>query len=79
MKNIDIKLTITYGRASNQGAGGMKLFSHIRSDRRGAAVAQYGLIAAVGGVAIAVAALAFGSAMTSELAASPPCVEVNRC
>ena len=57
----------------------MKLFNHIRSDRRGAAVAQYGLIAAVAGVAIAVAALAFGSAVTSELAASPPCVEASRC
>ena len=57
----------------------MKLFNHIRSDRRGAAVAQYGLIAAVAGVAIAVAALAFGSAVTSELAASPLCVEASRC
>ena len=29
----------------------MKLFSRVRSDRRGAAVAEYGLIAAVAGVA----------------------------
>ena len=45
----------------------MKRFSQIRSDRRGAAVAEYGLIAAVAGVALAVASLAFGSAMTSGL------------
>lgn len=57
----------------------MKRTNRIRNDRRGAAVAEYGLIAAVAGVAIAVAALAFGSAVTSELAASTPCVEASRC
>ena len=56
----------------------MKLFTRIQGDRRGAAVAQYGLIAAVAGVAIAVASLAFGSAMTNELSASPACAEA-RC
>ncbi|MCY7399304.1 MAG: Flp family type IVb pilin [Sphingomonas bacterium] len=56
----------------------MRLFNHVRSDRRGAAVAEYGLIAAVAGVAIAVASLALGAAMTSELGASPPCAE-TRC
>ena len=55
----------------------MKLINRVRRDRRGAAVAEYGLIAAVAGVAIAVAALALGSAVTSELAASPPCVEAS--
>lgn len=55
----------------------MKLFGRIRSDRRGAAVAQYGLIAAVVGVAIAVASLALGSAMTSELTAAAPCAGTN--
>ncbi len=34
--------------------------SRIGADRRGAAVAEYGLIAAVAGVAIAVASLALG-------------------
>ena len=56
----------------------MKLFKHVRTDRRGAAVAEYGLIAAVAGVAIAVASLAFGTALTNNLGASPPCVE-GRC
>ena len=57
----------------------MKLFNRIRSDRRGAAVAEYGLIAAVAGVALAVATLAFGSAVTSELSAPAACVEASRC
>lgn len=56
----------------------MKLINRIRTDRRGTAVAQYGLIAAVAGVAIAVAALAFGSAVTSDMTASATCIEV-RC
>ena len=56
----------------------MKLLNHIRSNRRGAAVAGYGLIAAVAGVAIAVASLALGSAWTSELGAAAPCAE-TRC
>ena len=57
----------------------MKPLRHIRGDRQGAAVAQYALIAAVAGVAIAVAALAFGSAMTSELSAAPTatCAEAS--
>ena len=50
----------------------MKRFSHIRNDLRGAAVAQYGLIAAVAGVVVAVAALALGSVMTSVPAVSAP-------
>lgn len=48
----------------------MKRFSQIQSDLRGAAVAQYGLIAAVAGVVVAVAALALGSVMTSVPVAS---------
>ena len=50
----------------------MKRFSQILNDRRGVAVAQYGLIAAVAGVVIAVATLALGSVMTSVPAASAP-------
>lgn len=57
----------------------MKLFNHLRIDRRGAAVAEYGLIAAVAGVVIAVAALAFGSVVTSELGAAAPCEQSSRC
>ena len=57
----------------------MKLFNRIGVDRRGVAVAEYGLIAAVAGVAIAVASLALGSAVTSELAASAPCDQASRC
>lgn len=55
----------------------MKLINRTGADRRGPAVAQYGLIAAVAGVAIAVAALAFGSAVTNDLAASATCVEAS--
>lgn len=56
----------------------MKLIKRISADRSGAAVAQYGLIAAVAGVAIAVAALAFGSAVTGDIVAAAPCTEL-RC
>lgn len=54
----------------------MKLINRIGADRRGAAVAQYGLIAAVAGVAIAVAALAFGSAVNGDMAAAT-CIEAS--
>ena len=54
----------------------MKRITEIRADRRGAAVAQYGLIAAVAGVAIAVAALAFGSAVNTDMAAAT-CIETT--
>lgn len=53
--------------------------SRIGTDRRGAAVAEYGLIAAVAGVAIAVASLALGSAVTSELTNSPLCETNPTC
>lgn len=53
--------------------------SRIGADRRGAAVAEYGLIAAVAGVAIAVASLALGSAVTSELSNSPRCGTTLAC
>lgn len=49
----------------------MGVFRKLFVNRRGAAVAEYGLIAAVVGVAIAVASLALGSAVTSELANEP--------
>lgn len=39
-------------------------------DRRGAAIAEYGLIAAIVGATIAVASLALGSAVTDAI--SPP-------
>ena len=63
----------------------MNMFKRLVVDRRGAAVAEIGLIAAVAGVAIAVASLALGSAVTDELtAASPPlalgaCTQANGC
>lgn len=56
----------------------MKLFKQVRANRRGAAVAEYGLIAAVAGVAIAVASLAFGSAITSDLKPATACA-ATRC
>jgi Flp pilus assembly pilin Flp len=57
----------------------MKFSNRIRSDRRGAAVAEYGLIAAVAGVVLAVASLAFGSAVTSGYSAPVSCSEAGRC
>ena len=69
---------MSHGRASFKGSVGMKLFKQVEDDCRGTAVAEYGLIAAVAGVAIAVASLALGSAMTSDFGAAPPCAE-QRC
>ena len=40
-------------------------------DRRGAAVAEYGLIAAIVGATIAVASLALGSAVTNAIEPAP--------
>ena len=57
----------------------MRVFKHLLANRRGAAVAEYGLIAAVAGVAIAVASLALGSAVTSELANEPLCETSTGC
>ena len=42
-------------------------------DRRGAAIAEYGLIAAIVGATIAVASLALGSAVTEALAPPQDC------
>lgn len=56
----------------------MAVLKQLFVDRRGAAVAEYGLIAAVVGVAIAVASLALGSAVTSELA-NEPCETSTDC
>ncbi len=56
----------------------MRGLKRILVDSRGAAVAEYGLIAAVLGVAIAVASLALGSAVTSELA-NEPCETSTSC
>jgi Flp pilus assembly pilin Flp len=41
-------------------------------DRRGAAVAEYGLIAAIVGATIAVASLALGSAVTNAIEPEAP-------
>ncbi len=51
----------------------MRFLKRIASHRSGAAVAEYGLIAAVVGVAIAVASLALGSAVTAEIVNEPLC------
>lgn len=40
-------------------------------DRRGAAIAEYGLIAAIVGATLAVASLALGSAVTEAVAPIP--------
>lgn len=42
-------------------------------DRRGAAIAEYGLIAAIVGATIAVASLALGSAVTEAIAPPQDC------
>lgn len=57
----------------------MNLLKRVMTDRRGAAVAEYGLIAAVAGVAIAVASLALGSAVSSELSAGSPPLALAEC
>ena len=57
----------------------MKNFKRIATDRRGTAVAEYGLIAAVVGVAIAVASRALGSAVTAELVNEPSCESAAVC
>ena len=46
-------------------------FNRIRRDSRGVAVAEYGLVAAIAGAAIAVASLALGSAVTSSIETAP--------
>ena len=56
----------------------MTVLARLLRDERGAAVAEYGLIAAVAGVAIAVASLALGSAVTAELQ-NEPCAAGARC
>lgn len=45
----------------------MRLFRSLLTDRRGVALAEYGLIAAIVGAAIAVGSLALGSAVTSAI------------
>lgn len=57
----------------------MRVFKRLAVDRRGAAVAEYGLVAAVAGVAIAVASLALGSAVTAELANEQLCETSTGC
>lgn len=57
----------------------MGVFKRLLVNRRGAAVAEYGLIAAVAGMAIAVASLALGSAVTTELVNLPECETATSC
>ncbi len=57
----------------------MGVFKRLLVNRRGAAVAEYGLIAAVVGMAIAVASLALGSAVTTELVNLPACETATSC
>ena len=45
----------------------MRRFARLLADRRGIALAEYGLIAAIVGAAIAVGSLALGSAVTSAI------------
>ncbi|MCY7339746.1 MAG: Flp family type IVb pilin [Sphingomonas bacterium] len=62
-----------------KGAPVMGVFKRLLAERRGAAVAEYGLIAAVAGMAIAVASLALGSAVTTELVNLPTCGTAAVC
>ena len=57
----------------------MGVFKRLLVNRRGAAVAEYGLIAAVAGMAIAVASLALGSAVTTELVNLSECETATTC
>ena len=43
------------------------------SDRQGMAIAEYGLIAAIVGAAVAVASITLGSAVTDAIAQRPDC------
>ncbi len=51
----------------------MRSIKQVMRHKRGAAVAEYGLIAAFVGAAVAVASLALGSAVTSAVEDSPAC------
>ena len=57
----------------------MRLLGKVWGNRRGAAVAEYGLIAAMAGVAIAVGALALGSAAARSELAPASCAQPDRC
>ena len=49
----------------------MKRLKALLANRRGAALAEYGLIAAIVGAGIAVASLALGSAVSNAITAPP--------
>lgn len=51
----------------------MRRLNQVMRHQRGAAVAEYGLIAAFVGAAVAVASLALGSAVTSAVETAPAC------
>ena len=57
----------------------MKRLDLLKRDRRGVAIAEYGLIVAIVGATIAVASLALGSAVTDSLTAPPACAANTRC
>ena len=57
----------------------MSLLKRFFIDDRAVAVAEYGLLAAVAGVAIAVASLAFGSAVKDALDTPVACTAAARC
>jgi Flp pilus assembly pilin Flp len=57
----------------------VKRLDLLKRDRRGVAIAEYGLIVAIVGATIAVASLALGSAVTDSLTAPPACAANTRC
>lgn len=57
----------------------MKRLNLLKRDRRGVAIAEYGLIVAIVGATIAVASLALGSAVTDSITTPPGCITSTRC
>ena len=51
----------------------MKRLNLLKRDRRGVAIAEYGLIVAIVGATIAVASIALGSAVTDSITSPPSC------
>ena len=51
----------------------MQALRRLWRDNRGMALAEYGLLAAIVGATIAVASLAVGSAVSSEISTPTPC------
>jgi Flp pilus assembly pilin Flp len=58
----------------------VKRLNMLKRDRRGIAVAEYGLIVAIVGATIAVASLALGSAVSDAITPVPNCpIGQTRC